>query len=227
MILSTNTFGLRKEWLIAVGNQVKDKLITRNILMEIGLGNRQADALMIWLRALGYVIRVNGKLIISSSFFRLLEIDPTLVDSSSWHKILLKLIEPSCGLLFIRWYLLHSATFVEKPKEVLLREFESYVYPKVFSTRTLNNAFSSLRDFMLRTPTGEELGFFKYRCSLISRDPQLPSTKVLEDYLEACFGKINDLPTSEIMEKTNLVQLYGQGIERSIANCRTGGGRNV
>ena len=175
MTLSTNTFGLRKEWLIAVGNQVKDKLITRNILMEIGLGNRQADALMIWLRALGYVIRVNGKLIISSSFFRLLEIDPTLVDSSSWHKILLKLIEPSCGLLFIRWYLLHSATFVEKPKEVLLREFESYVYPKVFSTRTLNNAFSSLRDFMLRTPTGEELGFFKYRCSLISRDPDRKS----------------------------------------------------
>ena len=73
-----------------------------------------ADALIIWLRALEHVRKESDGLILTSGFLNLLEEDLTLSDSSSWHKIVLKLIEPSCSFSFIRWYLLHSTRFTNK-----------------------------------------------------------------------------------------------------------------
>ncbi|HQC14258.1 hypothetical protein [Mesotoga prima] len=225
--IDTACFGLRREWLIAIGDQINKEFITQERLMKVGLGNRQADALIIWLRALEYVRKESDGLILTSGFLNLLEEDPTLSDSSSWHKIVLKLIEPSCSLPFIRWYLLHSTRFTNKPREALLKEFAVFASPRVFSTRTLDNAFSSLRDFMTKTPVGEMLGFFKYNRSLISRDPELPSTKVLKDYLESHFSRIDNVATSEILKKTNLIDLYGESIEHRIALCRLGSDKCV
>lgn len=214
MAIDIHGFGLRKEWINSFSRMVEnDPFFSKeDLAAKMGLGTKQVPSFLAWMKDLHFISRSGNGFVATEKFSQFFKEDPAFFQEKTWYKIILRFARPDSNIQILSWYL-NSFPHGEKvPLDKLVEMFLPVVGER-YSLRTIKNGVASIRDFFVRTPLGNNLGFFVFQNRLVEKDPKLPDATLFRELCQEKWKEENVPKENQNIENESepggIVRVFG------------------